>query len=187
MKQEIKNYIAANDLDQLVRKFGVYKTDANVRGTVHRLIGRDIDNRIYFNVDSDPDDNSVYEKKPNRFFKCTDLDVLKQFFPTYTMDDHGVITEAVPEATEETQEPISSPTPEPTTAVTKEPTVTQYAYDGTPETLDAAKYNHKFVCPDCGETRWVKPSDVFQVKYCKPCTKVHKAKKLAAKRKLRKS
>ena len=45
----------------------------------------------------------------------------------------------------------------------------QAGYDGNPEQLPSDTYCNKFVCK-CGNVRWVKNSDLFQVKFCKPCT-----------------
>jgi len=53
--------------------------------------------------------------------------------------------------------------------VGKEHLVSQKAYDGTEEGLDKREYSNQLVC-ECGEVRWVKASDLFQVTHCKPCT-----------------
>jgi hypothetical protein len=51
----------------------------------------------------------------------------------------------------------------------KEHLVSQKSYDGTEEWLDKREYSNQLVC-ECGEVRWVKASDLFQVTHCKPCT-----------------
>jgi hypothetical protein len=51
----------------------------------------------------------------------------------------------------------------------KEHLVCQKAYDGSEEWLDKREYSNRLVC-ECGEVRWVKASDLFQVTHCKPCT-----------------
>ena len=51
----------------------------------------------------------------------------------------------------------------------KEHLGSQKAYDGAEEWLDKREYSNQLVC-ECGEVRWVKASDLFQVTHCKPCT-----------------
>ncbi len=51
----------------------------------------------------------------------------------------------------------------------KEHLVSQKSCDGTEEWLDKREYSNKLIC-ECGEVRWVKASDLFQVTHCKPCT-----------------
>ena len=45
----------------------------------------------------------------------------------------------------------------------------QLNYLGLVEEVDAQTYSNKLVCK-CGDVRWVKNADLFQVKKCKPCT-----------------
>ena len=45
----------------------------------------------------------------------------------------------------------------------------QLNYQGTVEEVDARAYSNKLKC-ECGDIRWVKNADLFQVKKCKPCT-----------------
>ncbi|UCG79926.1 MAG: hypothetical protein JSV60_08095 [Desulfobacterales bacterium] len=45
----------------------------------------------------------------------------------------------------------------------------QLNYLGLVEEVDAQAYSNKLVCK-CGNVRWVKNADLFQVKKCKPCT-----------------
>ena len=51
----------------------------------------------------------------------------------------------------------------------KEHLVSQKGYDGTEEWVDKREYSNQLVC-ECGNVRWVKASDLFQVTHCKPCT-----------------
>lgn len=53
----------------------------------------------------------------------------------------------------------------------------QLGYKGEDEALDPT-YSVEIECEDCGESRWVKPQDVFQVKCCKPCQQIRKREKL---------
>jgi hypothetical protein len=45
----------------------------------------------------------------------------------------------------------------------------QLNYLGLVEEVDAQTYSNKLVCK-CGNVRWVKNADLFQVKKCKSCT-----------------
>ena len=45
----------------------------------------------------------------------------------------------------------------------------QLNYHGLKEEVDTRKFKNKLVCA-CGNVRWVKNADLFQVKKCKPCT-----------------
>jgi len=57
--------------------------------------------------------------------------------------------------------------------------VTHKAYDGKPEQVDSNMYCNKVKCAECGQIRYVKNADMFQVKLCKPCKKNEKKKKKA--------
>lgn len=52
--------------------------------------------------------------------------------------------------------------------------VVQKGEDGKDEKLDRRFYTTPIRCVDCDGVRWVKPSDVHQVKRCKPCQKFFK-------------
>ena len=45
----------------------------------------------------------------------------------------------------------------------------QPSYTGGDEKVDTRIFKNKIICK-CGNPRWVKNSDMFQVKKCKPCT-----------------
>ncbi len=45
----------------------------------------------------------------------------------------------------------------------------QLNYHGLAEEVDTRIFKNKLVCA-CGNVRWVKNADLFQVKKCKPCT-----------------
>lgn len=49
------------------------------------------------------------------------------------------------------------------------PVKTQLNYHGLAEEVDIRIFKNKLVCA-CGNVRWVKNADLFQVKKCKPCT-----------------
>ena len=45
----------------------------------------------------------------------------------------------------------------------------QLNYHGLAEEVDTRKFKNRLMCA-CGNVRWVKNADLFQVKKCKPCT-----------------
>jgi hypothetical protein len=45
----------------------------------------------------------------------------------------------------------------------------QSGYKGEPEEVDTRLFKNRIEC-QCGNIRWVKNADLFQVKKCKPCT-----------------
>jgi len=47
--------------------------------------------------------------------------------------------------------------------------VEQLNHKGDVEKVDTSIFKNKLTC-SCGNTRWVKTADLFQVKKCKPCT-----------------
>jgi hypothetical protein len=47
--------------------------------------------------------------------------------------------------------------------------VRQQNYLGDDEEIDTRLFPNKLIC-ECGQIRWVKNADLFQVKKCKPCT-----------------
>ena len=54
--------------------------------------------------------------------------------------------------------------------------VEQMNYKGEMEKIDTRVFKNKLTC-SCGNVRWVKSSDLFQVKKCKPCTYKERNKK----------
>jgi hypothetical protein len=49
------------------------------------------------------------------------------------------------------------------------PIIEQHNYHGVMEKVDIQIFNNKLVCA-CGNVRWIKRADCFQVTKCKPCT-----------------
>ena len=49
----------------------------------------------------------------------------------------------------------------------------QMDYRGQKEQVDTRQFTNQLVC-ECGNVRWVKNADLFQVKKCKPCTYQHR-------------
>lgn len=48
-------------------------------------------------------------------------------------------------------------------------TMTQLNYQGEPEEVDTVLFRNRLIC-SCGNIRFVKNADLFQVSMCKPCT-----------------
>jgi hypothetical protein len=49
----------------------------------------------------------------------------------------------------------------------------QLDYHGQNEPVDTRQFTNRLEC-ECGNVRWVKSADLFQVKKCKPCTYQHR-------------
>jgi hypothetical protein len=63
----------------------------------------------------------------------------------------------------------AEPEVEPSETKTEPSIVQQLDYKGNPEQVDSLKFKNKIEC-GCGNIRWVKTADLFQVEKCKPCT-----------------
>jgi hypothetical protein len=179
MDQAIRHFITTNRIDDKVRTTEVYRFDFGSTSVTGRLIN----DRVYFNVDDDPD-GTIYEKKAQRFYKCWDIKVRAHFFPTYTMNEEGQVV-LDPESPQPDAVSTGDNPPELVTPEDDDDTdfVLQKDYKGNEEKLDSTVYTHFIECPLCGDTRWVKPSDVFQVRHCKPCTlKVRRQRKTQRKK-----
>jgi hypothetical protein len=57
----------------------------------------------------------------------------------------------------------------------------QLNYKGEVESVDTRIFNNRITC-ECGNVRWIKSSDRFQVRHCKPCAQ----KKRRERRKIKK-
>jgi hypothetical protein len=78
--------------------------------------------------------------------------------------------EYVKAAAAEEEQPKTEQQPEPEAeAPTDGPIAEQLGYRGEVERVDTRLYKNRVVCK-CGNVRWVKNSDMFQVTKCKPCT-----------------
>jgi hypothetical protein len=67
------------------------------------------------------------------------------------------------------QREFVEPATEPNGFSEGQPIQTQLNYYGLAEEVDTRIFKNKLVC-ECGNVRWVKNADLFQVKKCKPCT-----------------
>ena len=71
---------------------------------------------------------------------------------------------------------VGKPKAKPSETETGPSMVQQLDYKGNPEQVDALKFKNRIEC-ECGNIRWVKNADLFQVKKCKPCTYQHRLKR----------
>jgi len=63
----------------------------------------------------------------------------------------------------------SAVTNHPADPATTDPNLaTQLDYQGNPETVDTRRFPNRIICA-CGNIRWVKNADLFQIRSCKPC------------------
>jgi hypothetical protein len=63
------------------------------------------------------------------------------------------------------------PEVEPSESELEPPMVQQLDYKGNPEQVNSRAFKNRIEC-GCGNIRWVKTADLFQVKKCKPVPKI---------------
>lgn len=168
MGKEEREAILANDLIAKIREANgeVCKFDC---GTGAVILGRYVDGGSFFWVEGD--EHSTYIVKGKRFFnvsgdeirKPASESVAKKVSERKTKKEKSVVV--IPKGGEK---------------------VNQLGYDGEEEELNAVQYCNKIVC-ECGNVRWVKNSDVFQVKMCKPCMKKKRNIKMGELKKYKKT
>jgi hypothetical protein len=81
----------------------------------------------------------------------------------------GAKSEAGEQAKEAASTGATDKPDKPKSVETGQRLVQQLNYEGETEQVDTALYRNKLMCK-CGNVRWVKNADMFQVKKCKPCT-----------------
>jgi hypothetical protein len=153
-------------------------------GLKHAIFGRWFDENPYFWVEKD--DLNTYIVKGKRFFNVSGGEVRvpsKGESNNATKEDKK--EEKTMKTTEKAVAPKTTTKVEAPKAVTKTVVipkggemVKQLGYKGEEELLSAVLYCNKVVCA-CGNVRWVKNSDVFQVKKCKPCMKAKRLKNIS--------
>ena len=120
------------------------------------VVGMKVDGKVMFQATGEKE---VYQLKGKRFFQVEGMDLLD---PRLN-----------PEAPKPEAPKPEAPNPEmKKVVVNKGEMVEQLDYKGNIERLPAEQYVNKIMCDNlqCGNYRYVKNSDMFQVKYCKPCT-----------------
>jgi hypothetical protein len=126
-----------------------YSTD----GVEAEVVGNEIGGIAYFNVKGEKE---VYALKGTRFFAMENIAIWQEEAPK---------PESLPEAA-----PVVEAKETPKEKVVLDgPFYTQMGYRGEFEEVPSSIYKHLIEC-ECGNNRYVKSSDLFQVKYCKPCT-----------------
>jgi hypothetical protein len=126
-----------------------FSTDEVEVSVVGKLIGE----VVYFRVAGE---DLLYALKGDRFYTVEDTTIWQEDVPK---------SESLPEAA-----PIVEAKETPKEKVVLDgPFYTQLGYHGEFEEVPSFMYKHLIEC-ECGSNRYVKSSDLFQVKYCKPCT-----------------
>lgn len=180
MSKEAREAILKNVLARSVTKAkGKFcKFDCNIGGSI--IVGRLVDGNCYFWIEGD---SSTYEIKGKRFFNVSGTEIRK-----------GETISAKEEIKEVTEKPIKESgimkTASKKRAANKAKEVDkivvipkggemykQLGYDGKEEEVPATLYTNKIKCA-CGNVRWVKNADLFQVKKCKPCMKKGRLQKI---------
>lgn len=146
MNEKTKKHLLKIEAGDTVRKsngFMEFEVNDEALGTKTIVRGGNVDGKILFRAKAEKD---MYELKGARFYAVNDRALSLKFSKGYSENGTTKASEKVPSEM-----------------------VEQAGYDGNPEQLPSDTYCNKFVCK-CGNVRWVKNSDLFQVKFCKPCT-----------------
>lgn len=173
MNTEIKKALLDRDAAREVRKAkGTKEFDINGE----KVTGRLIEGKVFFRANGDED---IYEQKGKRFYVTSDGTIRGLF-------NGKVLTELVLDVP---VTHINATVREEMAAMDAAPNqeivdgmVIQLDYEGSEEMLPVKLYCNRIVC-SCGNIRWVKNSDVFQVKKCKPC--MGKERKIKAKARIK--
>lgn len=170
MGKEEREAILANDLIAKIRKANgeVCKFDC---GTGVAILGRYVDGGSFFWIEGD--EHSTYIVKGKRFFNVSGGEIRMPV-------DEGAPAIPVKKAAEKKEKSVVVVIPK------GGEMVKQLGYDGKEEELNAIQYCNKIVC-ECGNVRWIKNSDVFQVKKCKPCMKKKRKEQIGKLKKYKKS
>jgi Zn-finger protein len=146
-------------------EFQEFQIVDEVRNTKCMVRGGVIDGHILFREKADKE---LVELKGSRFYVVGDGELRKKFNAAI-VENCGTVP----------AKSISSQKPETKSKVIGEAeTHIHKNYDGTDEEVPANLYCNKFIC-ECGNVRWVKNADMFQVKACKPCVAVARKSKAA--------
>jgi hypothetical protein len=184
MGKEEREAILVNALAAKVKeaKGKVCRFDCSI-GSI--ILGRWFDDNPYFWVEGD--DLNTYIVKGKRFFNVSGGEVRAPFEgETDTTDkkteEKGNETNNINNKKGETimttaTKTVIKPAAKTTVIPKGGATVKQLDYDGNEEQLNAVLYCNKITCK-CGNVRYVKNADVFQVKMCKPCVKAGRTKKI---------
>jgi hypothetical protein len=154
MNENTKKHLLKIDAGNTIRKssgFMEFEVVDPALQTKTIIRGGEVDGKILFRAKAEKD---LYELKGQRFYRTDDKALGLAFSKGYA---------EVPEVKKVIKDVPSE-------------LVEQLAYDGTKEYVHAGLYCNKVVCK-CGNVRWVKNSDLFQVKFCKPCTIIERRQK----------
>jgi Zn-finger protein len=149
------------------KKFQEFEIVDTVRDCKCIVRGGIINDHILFKIKAD---NELLEVKGDRFYMVEDRETKLAFSAEIAKAFPGVLAKSV--ATEKRKEP-GVKEPKKKAVITEAGTHTHKNYDGTNEEVPANLYCNKITCK-CGNVRWVKNADMFQVKMCKPCVWEHR-------------
>ena len=170
MNKDAREAILTNRLTSKVlqAKGEVCRYDCNI-GAI--ILGRAVDGKAYFWVE---DDAGTYEVKGNRFFNVSGGEIRKPF----TGKEKAAEKVAGKEKNVKGANKEKDVKKDKTVVIPKGGEMrTQLGYDGKEEKVSAVLYINKIKCA-CGNVRWVKNADLFQVKKCKPCMKKGRLQKI---------
>jgi hypothetical protein len=178
MGKEAREAILKNVLARTVTKAkGKFcKFDCKIGGPI--IVGRLVDGTCYFWIEGD---TSTYEIKGKRFFNVSGGEIRKGENGVAPVKEEIETSSPNEEKENDTMKKGKKDVKKPESKTTVIPKggamVTQLDYNGEKEHLPAALYTNKITCK-CGNVRYVKNSDLFQVKQCKPCVKAGRLKKI---------
>lgn len=200
MDKEAREAILKNALVRKIKeaKGEICRFDCSIGGTI--ILGRWMDEKPFFWVENDKF-GDTYEVKGKRFFNVSG-DVVRS--PFFGAPDRGVssvggakseVVEPEEKKGENDMQKAQAAPSKPAKVEPSKPMKTvvikkggdmnvQLDYKGNKEEVPAAVYVNKIKCK-CGNVRYVKNSDVFQVKLCKPCVMVGRMKNIARLRKIK--
>lgn len=147
MNEKMRKHLLKIEAGDTVRKSNGFMEFEVIDPTLQTktiIRGGNVDGKILFRAKAEKD---LYELKGQRFYQIDDKALRLAFSKGYV---------EAPEVKKVAKDVPSE-------------LVKQLAYDGTKEYVSADLYCNKLRC-ECGNVRWVKNSDLFQVKFCKPCT-----------------
>lgn len=152
------------------KKFQEFEIVDTVRESKCTVRGGIINDRVLFRVKAD---NELLEVKGDRFYMVEDKETKMVFNAEVVKTFPSTLAKSV--STEKRKEPGAKESKK-KAVVTEAGTHTHKNYDGTDEEVPANLYCNKITCK-CGNVRWVKNADMFQVKMCKPCVWEHRKSK----------
>ena len=175
MGKDEREAILANRLDEKIKKAKgeVCRFDCGT-GTI--ILGRFIFGEPFFWVEGD--EFGTYVVKGNRFLNVSGGEIRRAATPEKTIKTPNKKEKKM------TKEMVKEDKKKTVVLPKGGETVKHLGYDGKEEELNAIQYCNKIICK-CGNIRYVKNADMFQVKMCKPCVSALRKKKIGDLKKLK--